>query len=38
MIKQDLQYWFDTLSLGDRLQVQKFVIVLYYVGDNIWQK
>lgn len=35
MIKQDLQRWFDTLSLGDRLQVQKFVLVLYYIGDTI---
>lgn len=33
MIKQDLQRWFDRLPLDDRLQVQKFVIVLYYVGD-----
>lgn len=33
MIKQDLQHWFKTLSLDDRLIVQKFVIVLYYVGD-----
>ena len=33
MIKQDLQRWFNGLSLDDRLQVQKFVIVLYYVGD-----
>ena len=32
MIKQDLQRWFNTLSLDDRLQVQKFVLVLYYIG------
>ena len=38
MIKQDLQHWFNTLSLDDRLQVQKFVLVLYYIGDNIWTK
>lgn len=38
MIKQDLQHWFDTLSLDDRLQVQEFVLVLYCIGDNIWQK
>lgn len=38
MIRQDLQCWFNTLSLDDRLQVQKFVLVLYYIGDNIWQK
>lgn len=38
MIRQDLQRWFNTLSLDDRLQVQKFVLVLYYIGDNIWQK
>lgn len=35
---KQLQYWFNTLSLDDRLQVQKFVLVLYCVGDNIWQK
>ena len=34
MIKQDLQQWFDNLSLDDRLQVQKFVLVLYYIGDT----
>lgn len=33
MVKQDLQRWFNGLSLEDRLKVQKFVIVLYYVGD-----
>jgi len=33
MIKQDLQRWFNALSLDDRLQVQKFVLILYYVGD-----
>ena len=38
MIKQDLQHWFNNLSLDDRLKVQKFVLVLYYIGDNIWQK
>lgn len=38
MIKQDLQRWFDGLSLDDRLQVQKFVLVLYCIGDNIWQR
>ena len=32
MIKQDLQRWFNTLSLDDRLKVQKFVLVLYYIG------
>ena len=31
---KQLQNWFDTLSLDDRLQVQKFVLVLYYVGDK----
>lgn len=35
MIKQGLRHWFDTLSLDDRLQVQKFVLVLYYIGDTI---
>lgn len=35
MIKQDLQRWFDNLSLEDRLKVQKFVVILYYVGDII---
>lgn len=35
MIKQDLQCWFNTLSLDDRLKVQKFVVILYYVGDII---
>lgn len=35
---KQLQYWFNTLSLDDRLQVQKFVLVLYYIGDNVWQK
>lgn len=29
---KQLQHWFDTLSLDDRLQVQKFVLVLYYIG------
>ena len=38
MIKQDLQRWFNSLSLDDRLRVQKFVIILYYVGEDIWQK
>lgn len=33
MIKQDLQHWFDGLPLDDRLRVQKFMIILYYVGD-----
>ena len=33
MIRQDLQHWFNGLSLDDRLQVQKFVLVLYYIGD-----
>lgn len=33
MIKRDLQHWFNNLSLDDRLQVQKFVLALYYVGD-----
>lgn len=31
---KQLQHWFDTLSLDDRLQVQKFVLVLYYIGDK----
>ena len=35
---KQLQYWFNTLSLDDRLQVQKFMLVLYCIGDNIWQK
>lgn len=35
---KQLQKWFNTLSLDDRLQVQKFVLVLYCIGDNIWQK
>ena len=35
MIKQDLQHWFNDLSLDDRLQVQNFVLILYYVGDII---
>lgn len=34
MIKQDLQDWFDHLSLDDRLLVQRFVIKLYCVGDT----
>lgn len=38
MIRQDLQCWFNRLPLDDRLQVQKFVLVLYCIGDNIWQK
>lgn len=29
MIKQDLQYWFNTLSLEDRLTLQLFVVRLY---------
>lgn len=32
--KQDLQRWFNRLPLDDRLQVQKFVLVLYYIGDT----
>lgn len=36
--RQDLQHWFNTLSLDDRLQVQKFVLVLYCIGDKRWQK
>lgn len=32
--KQDLQHWFNTLSLDDRLIVQKFVLVLYCIGDT----
>lgn len=35
MIKQDLQRWFNGLSLDDKLKVQKFVVILYYVGDII---
>lgn len=35
MIKQDLQRWFNGLSLDDRLKVQKFVVILYYVGGTI---
>lgn len=31
---KQLQYWFNTLSLDDRLQVQKFVLVLYRIGDK----
>lgn len=31
---KQLQYWFNTLSLDDRLQVQKFVLVLYCIGDT----
>lgn len=38
MIKQDLQLWFKTLPLDDRLQVQKFMLVLYCIGDTIWMK
>lgn len=38
MIRQDLRNWFNTLSLDDRLQVQKFVLVLYCIGDKLWQK
>lgn len=34
MIKQDFQHWFNTLSLDDRLQVQKFVLVLYGMEIN----
>lgn len=34
MIRQDLQRWFSHLSLDDRLQVQKFVLVLYCIGDT----
>jgi hypothetical protein len=34
MIKQDLQCWFNRLPLDDRLQVQKFVLVLYCIGDK----
>lgn len=33
MIKQDLRHWFNTLSLEDRSQVQKFMLVLYCIGD-----
>ena len=29
MIKQDLQRWFNTLSLDDRLALQIFVVKLY---------
>lgn len=29
MIKQDLQCWFNTLSLDDRLALQIFVVKLY---------
>lgn len=32
---KQLQYWFNTLSLDDRLKVQKFVLVLYCIGDII---
>lgn len=38
MSNNKLQRWFNTLSLDDRLQVQKFVLVLYCIGDNIWQR
>lgn len=34
MSNKKLQRWFNGLSLDDRLQVQKFVIVLYYIGDT----
>ena len=36
--RQQLNHWFNTLSLDDRLKVQKFMLVLYCIGDNIWQK
>ena len=36
--RQQLNKWFDTLSLDDRLQVQKFVLILYCIGEDIWQK
>ena len=36
--RQQLNKWFDRLPLDDRLQVQKFVLVLYCIGDNIWTK
>ena len=29
MIKQDLQHWFNRLSLDDRLALQIFVLKLY---------
>lgn len=35
---KDLHGWFNRLPLEDRLQVQKFVLVLYCIGDSIWQK
>lgn len=34
MIRQDLQCWFNTLSLGDRLMVQIFVVKLYGMETN----
>lgn len=30
-----IKHWFDNLSLEDRLKVQKFVLVLYCIGDSI---
>lgn len=35
---KELRRWFNGLSLDDRLKVQKFVLVFYYIGDNVWQK
>ena len=34
MIKQDLQHWFNTLSLEDRLALQIFVVKLYGMEIN----
>lgn len=35
---KELQRWFDNLSLEDRLTLQLFVVRLYCIGDNIWQR
>lgn len=33
MTNKQLKNWFDKLPLADRLLVQKFVIILYYIGE-----
>ena len=33
MTNKQLKNWFNNLSLEDRSQVQKFVIILYYIGE-----
>jgi len=35
---KQLQRWFNALSLDDRLQVQKFVLILYCIGEDIWTR